>query len=415
MTRLQAGQWPHYTYIVPQIYTKAGVRLIGLGNYAPSGIITNEFFAYISTRLGDPRSADDLERVTGLSTRHVRSSTIELCRRMAGADAPGLIEDPNAPTDETLVDMAVIAAQRALASAGRDASEIDTVIGASSSDNDAFPTVAGLVQMRLGIGPIRATMLKGACACQTEAFQMCAEVLAASSAKLVLMVTAEGLLPNIMNVLDWKTSSLFGEGASAFLLERSDEDTYVINGSDANQGPSLLYQTPLRKDTIEMAEVDLKIQQLFQEGKGKDLSKVLSQYLVGYTKMNGKEVFREAPRAMAESVDALCRHAQLDPSELSYIIPHQANSRITKRMGDLLINDYGWPDETMDKLVDNFRYYGNLSNASIATAMVELLRQGRLHDGQWMALPAVGGGMNYGCWLLRFHDLKNLDAVLNPA
>ncbi len=317
--------------------------------------------------------------------------------------------------DESLVDMAVIAAQRALASAGRDASEIDTVIGASSSDNDAFPTVAGLVQMRLGLGPIRSTMLKGACACQTEAFQVCSEVLAASSAKLVLLVTAEGLLPNIMHVLDWKTSSLFGEGASAFLLERGDEDTYVINGSDANQGPSLLYQTPLRKDSIEMAEVDLKIQQLFQEGKGKELSKVLSQYLVGYTKMNGKEVYREAPRAMAEAVDALCRHAALDPAELAHIVPHQANSRITKRMGDLLVNDYGWPDATMDKLVDNFRYYGNLSNASIATALVELLRQGRLHEGQWMALPAVGGGMNYGCWLLRFHNLHNLDAVLNPA
>ena len=415
MTRLQAGQWPHYTYIVPQIYTKAGVRLVGLGSYAPSGTITNEFFAYISTRLGDPRSADDLERVTGLSTRHVRNSTLELCRRMAGADAPGLIADPNAPTDESLVDMAVIAAQRALASAGREASEIDTVIGASSSDNDAFPTVASMVQMRLGLGPIRATMLKGACACQTEAFQMCSEVLAASSAKLVLMVTAEGLLPNIMHVLDWKTSSLFGEGASAFLLERGNEDTYVINGSDANQGPSLYYQTPLRKDVIEMAEVDLKIQQLFSEGKGKELSQVMSQYLVGYTKMNGKEVFREAPRAMAESVDALCRHAALDPEELAHIVPHQANSRITKRMGDLLVNDYGWPASTMDKLVDNFRYYGNLSNASIATALVELLRQGRLHEGQWMALPAVGGGMNYGCWLLRFHDFHNLEAVLNPA
>jgi len=68
----------------------------------------------------------------------------------------------------------------------------------------------------------------------------------------------------------------------------------------------------------------------------------------------------------------------------------------------------------MDKLVDNFRYYGNLSNASIATALVELLRQGRLQEGQWMALPAVGGGMNYGCWLLRFHEFKNRDAVLNP-
>src|SRR5207237_10252525 len=137
MTRLQAGQWPHYTYIVPHIYTKAKVRLIGLGNYAPTGTITNEYFAYISTRLGDPRSADDLERVTGLSTRHVRASTLELCRKMAGKDAPGLIDGPGpakidtrsaSSADESLVDMAVIAAQRALASAGRDASEIDTVI-----------------------------------------------------------------------------------------------------------------------------------------------------------------------------------------------------------------------------------------------------------------------------------------------
>src|SRR5215831_1837889 len=189
MRETRSGQWPNYTYIVPEIYTRAKVRLIGLGVYTPSGVITNEFFASISTRLGDPRSADDLERVTGLSTRHVRASTLELCRKMAGADAPGLIDDPQAPSDETLVDMAVIAARRALASAGRDASEIDTVIGASSSDNDAFPTVAGLVQNRLGLGPIRASMLKGACACQTEAFQVCAEVLSANSARLVLLVT----------------------------------------------------------------------------------------------------------------------------------------------------------------------------------------------------------------------------------
>ena len=414
MPQSYSGQWPNYVYIVPQIYTKAKVRLIGLGMYSPRCIITNEFFAYISTRLGDPRSADDLERVTGLSTRHVRASTLELCRKMAGADAPGLVDDPQAPRDETLVDMAVIAARHALASSGRDASEIDTIIGASSSDNEAFPTVAGQVQMRLGLGPIRATMLKGACACQTEAFQMCAEVLAASSAHLLLLVTSEGLLPNIMNILDWKTSSLFGEGASAFLLEQGDEDSYVINGSDANQGPSLYYQTPLRKDVVEMAEVDLKMRELYQAGKGEELNRVLSQYMVGYTKMNGKEVFREAPRAMAESVDVLCRHAGLSHDELAYIVPHQANSRITRRMGELMINDYGWPPSTMDKLVDNFRYYGNLSNASIATALVELLGQGCLYDGQWMALPAVGGGMNYGCWLLRYHELRNLEAVLNP-
>jgi 3-oxoacyl-[acyl-carrier-protein] synthase-3 len=414
MREIQPGQRPNYTYIVPDIYTVAKVRLIGLGTYAPAGTITNDFFAYISTRLGDPRSADDLERVTGLTTRHVRASTLELCRKVAGADAPGLIECPDSPKEETLVDMAVIAAKRALASAGRDASEIDTIIGASSSDNDAFPTIAGQVQLRLGLKPIRTTMLRGACACQTEGFQTSAEVLAASSARLVLMVTAEGLLPNIMNVLDWKTSSLFGEGAAAFLLERSDENTYLISGTDASQAPALYFQTPLRKDVIEMAEVDIKMRQLYHEGRGKELNKILSQYMIGYTKMNGKEVFREAPRAMAEAVDVLCRHAGVSHDELIHIVPHQANSRITRRLGELLINDYGWPASTMTKLVDNFRYYGNLSNASIATALLELLRQERLHEGEWMALPAVGGGMNYGCWLLRFHEFVHPEAVLNP-
>jgi 3-oxoacyl-[acyl-carrier-protein] synthase III len=414
MSRNQAGKdWPTYTYIVPQIYSRAGVRLIGLGNYAPSGTITNEFFAHISTKLGDPRTAEDLERVTGLETRHVRASTLALCRKMVGTDAPGLI-DGGGSEDETLVDMAVAATHCALASAGREVSEIDTVIGASSSDNDAFPTIAAQVATRLGLGPIRATMLKGACACQTEAFQICVEVLAASTAKVVLLVTAEGLLPNIMNVLDWKTSSLFGEGAAAFLLERSDEETCVINGADANQGPSLYYQTPLRKDVVEMAEIDLRMRQLFHEGKGDELNKILAQYLIGYTKMNGREVFREAPRAMAESVDAVCRHTNLSHDELAFIIPHQANSRITRRLGELLINDYGWPESTMEKLVDNFRYYGNLSNASIATALIELIRQKRIHEGQWMALPAVGGGMNYGCWLLRFHEFKHMDVIYHP-
>lgn len=415
MTFTEAGQWPNYSYVIPHIYTQAKVRLVGLGAYVPKGVITNEFFAYISTRLGSPRRAEDLERVTGLETRHVRASTLELCRAMAGADAPGLIEDASAPREESMVDMAVIASERALASAGLQASDIDTVVGLSSSDNESFPTIAGLVTHRLGLGPLRSTMLKGACACQAEGFQVASEILMASTAKRVLLVATEGLLPNIMHVLDWKTSSLFGEGAAAFIIERGDEDTYVINGSDARQAQALYYQTPLRKDVVEMAEVDLKIRQLYSEGRGEELSKLLSQYMVGYAKMNGKEVYREAPRAMAECVDALCRHAGLSPDELAHIVPHQANSRITRRMGELLIHDFGWPDSIMTKLADNFRYYGNMSNASIGLALVELLRQERLQAGQWLALPAVGGGLNYGCWLVRFHGLKNLEAALNPA
>jgi 3-oxoacyl-[acyl-carrier-protein] synthase III len=396
----------HYKYVVPHIYTRAKVHIAGLGMYAPGGIITNEFFAHISTQQGSPRSAEDLERVTGLKTRHVRASTIELCRKVAGMEVPGLIDDPAAPCDESLVDMAVIAAQRALASAGRCASEIDTIVAASSSDNGAFPTIASLVQMRLGVGPIRSIMLHGACASQAEAFQVSAEVLAASSARLVLMVTTDALLSNILNILDWKTSSLFGEGAAAFLLEYSDEASYLITGSDARQGSALCYQAPFRKEALKMLEGDRQMKQLYKEGRSAELTQMLSQQNIGYMMMNGKEIFREAPRAMAECLDVLRRHASLDHDELAHIVPHQANSRITNRLGELLINEYGWPATTKEKLVDNFRAYGNLSNASIGFALVELLHQDRLHDGEWIALPAVGGGMNYGCWLLRYHALK---------
>lgn len=394
------------------------MRLIGLGMYAPRGLITNEFFATIATRLGQPRSADDLERVTGLLTRRARACTLNFCRRIAGADAPGLIDDPDAPAEESLVDMAVIAAQRALASAGRDAREIDTILAAASSDNDAFPTMAGLVQLRLGCRAVRASTLKGACACDTEVFQMAAEVLAASTARLVLVVASESLLANATHLLDWKTSSVFGEGACAFLLERSEDEedeTYIINGYDAKYAAILCYQTALRSDASAMAAMDHEILSLYHSGRAEEVQRLLSQYLVGYMSMNGHRVYREAPRAMAECVDVLCRHAQLAPEEVTHIVAHQANSRILQRLGEVLISDYQWPESTSEKIVDHFRSYGNLSNASIGMALVETLRQGNLQPGQWMALPAVGGGMHFGCWLLRYQGLKHVEEAIRDV
>src|SRR5437762_14223030 len=121
MSQSSAGQWPEYVYVVPQVYTKAKVRLIGIGTYAPSGVITNEFFAAIYTRRGDARSADDLERVTGLSTRHVGAVTLQLCRKMPGGHARGLTDERRAPREETVAELAVTAAQRRIACAKRDA------------------------------------------------------------------------------------------------------------------------------------------------------------------------------------------------------------------------------------------------------------------------------------------------------
>src|ERR1700749_4604924 len=107
MPSISSDAWPQYTYIEPENYTQARVRLIGLGTYIPSGIITNDFFAYVATHMGNPRTAEELERVTGLQTRHVRPSTLDLCRRLAGADAPGLIADSSSTGEISTVDMAV--------------------------------------------------------------------------------------------------------------------------------------------------------------------------------------------------------------------------------------------------------------------------------------------------------------------
>ncbi len=418
MSSFSSDTWPAYTYVEPQGYTRARVRLVGLGTYMPSGIITNDFFAYVATRMGNPRTAEELERVTGLTTRHVRPGTLDLCRSLAGADAPGLIADPADSADLSTVDMAVRAARRALASAGRQAEEIDVVLAGSSSDTDAFPTLAGQVQLRLGCRKVRASTFKGACACDTEAFQTALDILAASNARLVLIVLSEGLLANIAHILDWKTSSLFGEGAAAFLLERgetAEDETYAINGYDAGQAAALYHQIALRRDALAMAEIDGKILELYHAGRGEEANQLLTQYLVGYARMNGKEVYREAPRAMAECADALCRHAQIAPDDVAHIIPHQPNSRIIRRLGELLIHDYGWPDTTMTKLADHFRFYGNISNASIGMAFAETLRLGRLQKGQWIVLPAAGGGMHYGGWLLRYQGFASEEAILSPV
>ncbi len=410
----QGEKWPEYRYVVPQVYTRAKMRLLGLGGYFPQGKITNDFFAFIATRLGYTRKASDLTRATGLEYRRACARTLDYCRKVVGADAPGLIDASDAQEEESLVDMATLAAERALLSAGRDAREVDMVIATSSSDNEIFPTIAGAVQSRLGCRHIRTATLKGGCACIAEAWQMAADALSASTVRSVLIVAADSILANAVHLLDWRSSLLFGEGASAFLLERgnSDEDqVYALTGYDAQQAGALRYQALLRRDALEAAEVERKIARLYQAGESEEVDQLLSSYQVGYASMSGNRVYEDAPLAMAECVDALCRLAHLAPAELAHIIPHQANARIVQRIGTLLCEQYGWPANTGEKLVDHFRTYGNLSNASIGMALIETLRAGRLQPGQWLALPAAGGGFHYGGWLFRYQGIAQSELV----
>jgi 3-oxoacyl-[acyl-carrier-protein] synthase-3 len=242
-------------------------------------------------------------------------------------------------------------------------------------------------------------------------------MLAASTARLVLVVASDGILTNALHILDWKASSIFGEGAAAFLLERGetdDDETFTINGYNARQGPALFYQTALRKDACDIAEMDRRILQLYQQGAGEEIQKLLLQKTPGYAHMNGYRVYQTAPRAMAECVDVLCRLADLSPHDLMHIIPHQPNVHMVRRIGELLIQEFGWPETTVEKVAYCGRYVGNLSNASIGVALVEMLRSERLQSGHWIVLPAVGGGMHYGGCLLRYQGIKHVEQSIQP-
>jgi 3-oxoacyl-[acyl-carrier-protein] synthase III len=314
--------------------------LAGTGSYLPEQIVTN---AQMAERI-DTSDEWIVER-TGIRQRHF-----------------------SAP-HETAAYMGAAAARRALEQAGMAPEGVDAIIVATSTPDQAFPATAVHIQAALGAKNAFGFDLAAACSGFVYGLSVADAMIRAGQVKAVLVIGTE-VYSRIIDFNDRTTCVLFGDGAGAALL-CADE-----GGSGAG-----LLSTHLHADGT-LADI------LYVDGATGRRDK--SAYLV----MNGREVFRHAVTLLASAVNEALAENNLQPEDIDWLVPHQANRRIIDGVGRKL----GLPAERVVVTVDQ---HANTSAASIPLALDLARRDGRIQPGQLVLLEGLGGGLTWGSALLR--------------
>ncbi len=318
--------------------------LTGTGSWLPEKILTN----------------DDLAKIVDTSDEWIRTRT-------------GIRQRHIAAEGELTSDLATRAAERALEAAGREASEIDMVLVATSTPDNTFPATATTVQANLGIthgGP--AFDLQAVCSGFVYALATADSFIRSGAADRVLVIGAE----TFSRILDWTdrgTCVLFGDGAGAVVLEAGEG-----RGDISDRG---ILSTRIHAD-----------------GRQKDLLYVdggpSSTQTVGHLRMKGREVFRHAVVRIAEVMEEVMEETGVGPDDIALFVPHQANIRILEGTAKKIGLD-------PDKVYITVDRHGNTSAASIPLALDEAVRKGRVGEGDLVLLEAMGGGFTWGASLVR--------------
>lgn len=305
--------------------------IVGIGRYLPEKVVTNS----------------DLEKIMDTSDEWIRTRT-------------GIEERRIASDDVNTSDMAFEAAKKAIENANISASEIDMIVVATVTPDQPFPSVACMIQERLGAKKAAAMDLSAACSGFMYGMVTAKQFIEAGTYKYVLVVGVEKL-SKIMNWEDRNTAVLFGDGAGAVVMGPVSEGRGVISfelGADGSGG-----------------------KHLYQEQD--------------FITMNGREVFKFAVRQMGESSVNVLEKVGLSKEDVDYLIPHQANIRIMEASRQRL----ELPEEKMSKTVQK---YGNTSAASIPISIVEDVEAGRIKDDDLVVLVGFGGGLTWGAIALRW-------------
>ncbi|MEK4884094.1 beta-ketoacyl-ACP synthase III [Bacillus sp. FSL W8-1127] len=304
--------------------------IIGVGRYVPEKVVKNT----------------DLEKIMDTSDEWIRTRTGIEERRIAGDDMD-------------TSDMAFEAAKNAIAHAGISPKEIDLILVATVTPDQPFPTVACMLQDRLGAANAAAMDISAACAGFMYGLATAQQFITSGAYRYVLVVGVEKL----SKITDWSdrnTAVLFGDGAGAAVVGPVSEGRGILAfdlGADGSGG-KYLYQDR-------------------------------------YIHMNGREVFKFAVRQMGESCIRVIEKAGLSKEDVDFLIPHQANIRIMESARQRL----ELPVEKMSKTVHK---YGNTSAASIPISLVEELEAGKIKDDQVIVMVGFGGGLTWGAVLLRW-------------
>jgi 3-oxoacyl-[acyl-carrier-protein] synthase III len=339
-----------------------GATISGVGYCVPPGVLTNE----------------DLEKLVDTSDEWITQRTGMKRRHIINPEG-------------TTSDIAIPAARAALAAAGRSPADVDCFICATATPDYPFPALACIVAAQLGVQGKPAFDIAIACSGFVYSLTTAASLIRAGVYRSVLVIGAE-TLSKITDYTDRATCVLFGDGAGAALVERSDEDCFLGAdlGADGTD-PSVLYlpgggsKFPYNKNG-ELADRRL-----------------------GYIKMQGQSVFKFAVNQMAASTRNALAQAKLTTKDIDFIVPHQANLRIV----DATVKMLGVESA---KCIVNIAEYGNTSAASIPIALAEALEKGLIKKDHVIVLVAFGGGLSWGSVVWRWKGAPVVRAEpLRPA
>lgn len=321
-------------------------RITGTGSYLPEKVLTNQ----------------DLEKMVDTTDQWIRERT-GIAKRHIAADG------------ETTCDLAERAALRALEAAGKQASDIDLIVLATTSPDKIFPSTACLLQARLNIHGCTAFDVQAVCTGFVYALGTAEKFIRSGTHKCALVVGAE----TFSRLVDWNdrgTCVLFGDGAGAVVLEASKEPGILSSHLHADGAYEKLLHVPggvsRGFENVENEEGDPR-----------------------FAQMRGNEVFKMAVNTLGRIVDETLEANGMKKADVDWLVPHQANIRIINATARKL-------NMGMDKVVVTVDQHGNTSAASVPLALDTAVRDGRIQKGETLLLEAFGGGFTWGSVLLKF-------------
>ena len=322
------------------------VKIKGVGSYIPSRIVTN----------------DDLSELVETNHKWIIERT-GICERRISEG-----EDTSSISYKSAI--------AALASSNIEGNELDLIIVATITPDSFTPSVACILQKKLGAINATAFDINAACTGFIYALEVGESLLKTGRYKNALIVGAE-TLSKIVNWKDRSTCILFGDGGGAAVIEVSEDDeSGIINTYSISEGD---------KGDALTAEANSVINPFVKKENIKEQ----------YIKMNGREVFKFATRAMVTSINKVLENTGYTLDDVDYIIPHQANLRIIDYAARKL-------NLEMEKFYTNLNKVGNTSSASVPIALADLNKEGKLKTGDLIVLVAFGGGLTCGATLIKW-------------
>ncbi|MDD8030950.1 MAG: ketoacyl-ACP synthase III [Acidobacteriota bacterium] len=323
------------------------IKIKSIGIYLPEKILTNA----------------DLEKMVDTSDEWITTRT-------------GIKERRIAADSQTSSDLGVAAAKMALEKANLKAEEVDLILVATNTPDTIFPSTASWIQRKLGIKEIPAFDLQAGCTGALYGLVVAEGLILSGTCRRILLVAVD-ILSKITNWEDRSTCVLFGDGAGAFILEESQDQSGLIShfwGADGSLGELLI---------------------LPGGGTLHPANEMTIREKLHYIRMKGNDVFKHAVKRMGEAALEAVKKAGLEKDQVDYLIPHQANLRIIDATGARL-------GLLKERIVVNVDKYGNMSVATIPVALYELENEGRLKSGDIVVMVAFGAGFTWASAVYRW-------------